>query len=151
MDKCPTVIQELILKYKQDFELYESQPKPCILQYCNVNQICCYDRFISERLLELLYSRVPLFEVRQCIKCLLRIPANIFVEYDTACKIFKQRCELWDVTPNNDSRQMDYWAETLPTILNTFLDDGDVGTLYHQVNSCLSRDYLYNLRITEAW
>ena len=147
MERFPTDIQKIICKYKRDMELLETQPIPSILKYCNPTQICCYDRFVTERLLELLYSRVPLFEVRQCVKCLLRIPANIFLDYSAACEIFQERCELWGLRPDAN----DLWGDTLPMVLNEFLANGDLSQLYHQVNMCLSRDYLSNLILTDAW
>ena len=149
MDIFPTEIQHIIVTYQRDMELLEQQPKPSILQYCNPTQICCYDRFVTERLLELLYSRLSLFEVKKCIKCLLRIPANIFMDYNTACEIFQERCLLWGMKP--DDANSDLWGDTLPTVLNEFLQNGNLSELYHHVNRCLSRDYMFNLRLTEAW
>ena len=145
----PKDVLDIIMRYKADLELLEKQPRPCILQYCNPTSICCYDRFVTERLLELLYSRAPLYEVRQCVKCLLKIPANIFLNYQTACQIYSQRCALYNIDPTD--REFDYWSQTLPTILDEFLCDNDLQTMYHKVNDCLSADYIYNLRLTESW
>ena len=144
MDIFPTDIQGIIFTYKKDMELLEQQPTPC-----NLQQICCYDRFITERLVELLYSRVPLFEIRECIKCLLKIPAEIFVDYNTACNIFETRCKLWNLNPS--SHDLIFWRESLPTILNEFLCNGNVCELYSQVNNCFTQEYMYNTRLTEPW
>ena len=149
MNCLPLDIVRIIKTYKKDLELLELQPKPGISQYCKNNNICCYDRFITDRLLELLYSRVPLSEVRQCIKCLLRVPASIFIDYNSACEIFKLRCELWNINPK--TLDLGFWAESLPTIMNQFLDTGDIGNLYSQINNCLSEEHLRSLRLTEAW
>ena len=148
MNRFPIDIAKIILTYKADMELLEKQPDPHLLDFCNTAQISSYDSFVTERLLGLLYSRVPLYEVRQCIKCLLRIPARIFLNYDHAMKIFQIRCKLWDIKPTS---VVHMWKETIPSVLNEFLDNNNIDNLYHKINESLTNDYLTNLDLTKTW
>jgi len=135
----PTVIKDIILRYVKDMQLLAQEPAPMSLSYYCRGRTTP-DHFVSERLGELLYSYIPKHELNVCIRSLLDLPAIVFIDFQTACMIYKERCELWGISHYYCIPAS--WLDTLPHVLNRYIIDGDVDDFHRDLFDCLDLDTL---------
>jgi len=137
--KIPTVIQDLILKYVKDMQLLVQEPAPMSLSYYS-RGTRSPDYFVSERLSELLFAYIPKHELNMCIRSLLDLPAIVFRDFQTACKIYQERCDLWGVSQYYGIPST--WLDTMPHVLNRYILEGDVDDFHRDLFHCLDLDVL---------
>ena len=130
METFPTDIQRLIVKYAQDMALLEVEPLPRLLSAYRRRS----DKFVTGVLRDLLFTYIPRHELAESIKSLLNVPAQVFLEYWTACVIHGQRCRLWKL----DTRIPLSWECTLPHIMFFFVETGDVDAFHEDLFFCLN-------------
>jgi len=144
MEIFPVDILEIITTYAKDMTLLESQPTPFDISYYYTGGRNSPEKFVTQSLRDLLFTLVPRHELNRCIKQLLDIPAVFFLDFQTACAIYKKRCGLWDIKTDLQ-RIPNSWKYTLPYVLVYYLENGDIDQFHDDLFFCLDVETVMDL------